>query len=194
MRRLCRTLSNHDHGSDLESACRKRKRKKVANENAALEILVRRLRRRLTEMLPDVLQKVQVYAVRHVVFSVAQTVKLMQVSKMFQAEMLPNVLMHLAKHLANSAEILSEQNQTDVAVAAVVNTATFAVVAKKKSPTNLHADKYFTFPRHFSSECCNDVRRSAPTSGAKLDGTPRPKLKCMKCKKVHHKWIMLPEH
>ena len=63
-------------------------------------------------MLPDVLQKVQGYAVRHVVFSVAQTVKLMQVSKMFQAVMLPNVLMHLAKHLAKSAEILSEQNQT----------------------------------------------------------------------------------
>ena len=143
-------------------------------------------------MLPDVLQKVQGYAVRHVVFSVAQTVKLMQVSKMFQAVMLPNVLMHLANR--TEIEILSEQNQIDVAVVAVAHTATVAVVAKKKLPCFLHADKHFVFPRHFSSECCNEIKRSSSTTMRTLDGTPRPKMKCPKCTKTHKKWIVLPEY
>ena len=78
--------------------------------------------------------------------------------------------------------ILSEQNSP------------VAVVAKKRRPTNLHADKQFVFPRFFTSDCCNDIKRSASTTMSKLDGTPRPKLKCTKCLKTHKKWTVLPDY
>ena len=89
------------------------------------------------------------------------------------------------------------QAETAVARAAEENAtalATVAVVAKKKSGGGLHANKGFVFPRHFSTECCGDIKRSTSTAHAQLDGTPRPKMKCSTCKRTHARWTMLPEH
>ena len=70
-----------------------RKRRKLANENAALQIEARWYHRRFKELL----QQVQGFAARHVVLSVAQQQKLRLVNKMSWDLMLVNALMCLAK-------------------------------------------------------------------------------------------------
>ena len=78
--------------------------------------------------------------------------------------------------------ILSEQNNL------------VAVVAKKRRRSNLPADKHFFSPRFFSSDCCNEIKRSTSTTNRSLDGTLRPKLKCSKCTKTHKKWTVIPDY